>query len=275
MIKVVANQIELINNLVNHHAFHNIITIVILLQAAVLALETFSEFKNYVPLFDYINTFVLSVFIIEAILKMTALYPQPYKYFKDGWNILDFFIIVISLVPFTGGFTTVARLIRLLRITRLTNRSKEMSVMVMTIVRSLPSMVNIFLLLSLLFFIYGIAGYHLFNTIDSEHWGTLPKSVITLFKILTLEGWIEIMNPVTDVNPLNGVFFVSFIIIGTFIVINIFVAIIVKKSEEAYKYIQSEFSSKVTQTEILEEIKEIRKMIENLEEKISNNKEKY
>jgi len=274
VIKILANQIKLINNLVNRNTFHNIITVVILLQAVVLALETFSEFKSYISLFEHINTFVLTIFTIEAILKMAALYPQPYKYFKDGWNILDFFIIVISLIPFTGGFTTVARLIRLLRITRLTNRSKEMSVMVMTIVKSLPSMVNIFLLLSLLFFIYGIAGYHLFNTIDSDHWGTLPKSVITLFKILTLEGWVEIMAPVTDVNPLNGVFFVSFIIIGTFIVINIFVAIIVKKSEEAYKYIQNEFPKKATQTEILEEIKEIRKMIENLEKKISSSKEK-
>ena len=273
MIKILTNQIKLINNLVNHNTFHNIITVVILLQAVVLALETFSEFKSYISLFEYINTLVLTIFIIEAILKIVALYPQPYNYFKDGWNILDFFIIVISLIPFTGSFTTVARLIRLLRITRLTNRSKEMSVMVMTIVKSLPSMVNIFLLLSLLFFIYGIAGYHLFNTIDSDHWGTLPKSVITLFKILTLEGWVEIMASVTDVNPLNGIFFVSFIIIGTFIVINIFVAIIVKKSEEAYKHIQNEFPNKVTQTEILEEIKEIRKMIENLEKKISSSKE--
>jgi voltage-gated sodium channel len=270
---MLTNQIKLINKLVNHHIFHNIITVVILLQAAVLALETFSEFKSYIFLFEYINTFVLSIFIIEAILKMTALYPQSYNYFKDGWNILDFFIIVISLIPFVGGFTTVARLIRLLRITRLTNRSKEMSVMIMTIVKSLPSMVNIFLLLSLLFFIYGIAGYYLFNTIDSAHWGTLPKSVITLFKILTLEGWVEIMTPATNVNPLNGIFFVSFIVIGTFIVINIFVAIIVKKSEEAYKYIQSEYPNKPSQTEILEELKEIRKTIESLEKKISDNKE--
>ena len=64
---------------------------------------------------------------------MVTLYPHPYNYFKNGWNILDFIIIVVSLLPLTGGFTTVGRLIRLLRVTRLTNRSKEMSVMVMTI----------------------------------------------------------------------------------------------------------------------------------------------
>jgi len=106
---------------------------------------------------------------------MIALYPHSYNYFKNGWNILDFIIIVLSLLPLTADFTTVARLIRLLLVTRLTNRSREMSVMVITIIKSLPSMINNFFTSISLFFIYGIAGYHLFNTIDSEHWGTLPK----------------------------------------------------------------------------------------------------
>ena len=103
---------------------------------------------------------------------MIALYPHSYNYFKSGWNILDFIIIVLSLLPLTGGFTTVARLIRLLRVTRLTNRSREMSVMVITIIKSLPSMINIFLRLSLLFFVYGITGvssiqYHRFRTLGN------------------------------------------------------------------------------------------------------------
>jgi voltage-gated sodium channel len=81
------------------------------------------------------------------------------------------------------------------------------------------------------------------------------------------------MASVTDVNPLNGIFFVSFIIIGTLIVINIFVAIIVKKSEEAYKHIQLEFSHSITQNEILEELKEIKRLMENLEKRIPKDKE--
>jgi voltage-gated sodium channel len=81
------------------------------------------------------------------------------------------------------------------------------------------------------------------------------------------------MASVTDVNPLNGIFFVSFIVIGTLIVINIFVAIIVKKSEEAYKHIQLEFSHSITQNEILEELKEIKRLMENLEKRIPKDKE--
>src|SRR5699024_10884794 len=120
-----------------------------------------------------------------------------------------------------------------------------------------PSMVNIFLLLSLLFFIYSIAEYHLFSANDPTHWGSLPRSGLTLFQILTLEGWVEVMSTVTQANPLNILYFISFIVIGTFIVINIFVAVIVRKSEEAYKALEDEIRNPVTQKEILSEIREI------------------
>jgi voltage-gated sodium channel len=130
-------------------------------------------------------------------------------------------------------------------------------------------MVNVFLLLSLIFFIYGIAGYNLFSGVDAENWGTLPRSILTLFQILTLEGWVEIMSSATNVNPLYVIYFVSFIMIGTFVVFNIFVAVIVKKSEEAYKQIENTITTPVTQKEILVEIKEIRKKIEDLESRLN------
>ncbi len=259
----------MVKKLVDHSAFNNFITVVILVQAAVLVLETISELKNYTLLFNLINAFVLSIFIIESALKIVSSYPDISKYFRNGWNILDFTIIMVSLLPLSGGYTTVARLIRLLRVVRLTNRYREMSIVVMTLIKSLPSMVNVFLLLSLIFFIYSIAGYNLFNSIDAENWGTLPRSILTLFQILTLEGWVEIMSSVTNVNPLYVIYFISFIMIGTFVVINIFVAVIVKKSEEAYKQIENTITIPVTQKEILQEIKEIRKKIEDLESRLN------
>ena len=257
-----------IKKIVNNPSFNHFITIIILIQAAVLVLETIPAFAGYYTILESISTVVLIVYIIEAALKISASYPDFSFYFKNGWNILDFSIIVLSLLPLSGGYTTIARLIRLLRVTRLTNRSKEMSAVIMTIMKSIPSMINIFLLLALLFFMYGIAGYHLFSDIDPVHWGSLPKSVLTLFEILTLEGWIEVMSPATLVNPLYGIFFISFIVIGTFIVINIFVAVIVRKSEEAYKQLEMDIANPVTQKEILFEIKEIRKKIEDLESRI-------
>ncbi len=99
--------------------------------------------------------------------------------------------------------------------------------------------------------------------------GSLSRSVLTLFQILTLKGWIEVISAVSQVNPVYVIFFISFIVIGTFIVINIFVAVIVRKSEEAYKNLEMDIANPVTQKEILFEIKEIRKKMEDLESRLS------
>lgn len=259
-----------IKRIVDNTKFNNFITAVILLQAASLTLETFRELDRYHVLFQSINIFVIAVFIVEAALRITSTYPNIALYFKDGWNLFDFSIVVLSVVPLGGDYTTIARLVRLLRVTRLTSRSKEMSAVVMTVIKSVPSMINIFILLLLVFFIYGIAGYHLFNDIDPQHWGSLQRSFLTLFEILTLEDWVDILYIAIDVNPLYGIYFISFIVIGTFIVINIFIGVIVRKSEEAYTNLEEQISiTPVTQKEILDEIKEIRKKINDLESKLS------
>ena len=137
-----------IRKIINYPAFNNFITLVILLQAVVLVLETIPVFNDYYLIFEIISSMVLAVYIVEAALKIAASYPHFSTYFKNGWNIMDFSIIVVSLLPLSEGYTTVARLVRLLRVTRLTHRSKEMSVVIMTIIKSIPSMINIFLLLS-------------------------------------------------------------------------------------------------------------------------------
>ena len=263
-----------LKNFVNSKQFNSFITIVILIQAGVLALETFPQFSQYHEIFEHVHVLVVVIFIVEAILKISSLYPEPQRYFKDGWNIVDFGIIILSLIPFTGSFSTVARLVRLLRITRLTNRSKEMRVMIGTIIKSLPSLLNIFLILCMLFFIYSIAGYHLFKNVDPEHWNSLPTASLTLFKVLTVEGWIEIMDNVIKANIFYVFFFISFIVISTFIVTNIFVAIIVNKSEEAHRQLQREILKSITREEILEEIRELKQIMSDLEKRLATFQDK-
>jgi voltage-gated sodium channel len=216
---------------------------------------------------------VVAVFIIEAALRLIAVYPRPQKYFRDGWNCFDFAIIILSILPIAGQFSTIARLIRLLRITRLITKSTELRAIVSTLVRSIPSIFNILILLSILFFIYAIIGYHLFRYADPEHWSSFPTSLTTLFQVVTLEGWPNIMEPVvSSLGPLYWLYFASFIVIGTFIIINLFISVIVRKSEEAYKQVQQESVIPLTQQDILHEIKEIRRILGDLEKRIGEDK---
>lgn len=262
---------------VANKAFDLVITAVILLQAAALALEATPELHSFsregelveVSIFSTIQTLVVAVFVIEAALRLTAHYPRPQSYFKDGWNCFDFAIIVLSLMPITGGFSTIARLIRLLRITRLITKSTELRAIVTTLVRSIPSIFNILILLSILFFIYAIVGYHLFRTVDPQHWSSFPIAATTLFQIITLEGWVDVMEPIIlNLGPIYWIYFASFILIGTFIVINLFISVIVRKSEEAYQQVQRESQIPLTQQEIMEEIREIHRILQQIEERI-------
>jgi voltage-gated sodium channel len=262
---------------VANKAFDLIITAVILLQAAALALEATPELHSFsregefveASIFSTIQTLVVAVFVIEAALRLTAHYPRPQSYFKDGWNCFDFAIIVLSLLPITGGFSTIARLIRLLRITRLITKSTELRAIVTTLVRSIPSIFNILILLSILFFIYAIVGYHLFRNVDPQHWSSFPIAVTTLFQIITLEGWVDVMEPIIlNLGPIYWIYFASFILIGTFIVINLFISVIVRKSEEAYQQVQRESQIPLTQQEIMEEIREIHRILQEIEERI-------
>jgi voltage-gated sodium channel len=274
--------VSLAQGIVASSTFDWIITGVILLQALALALEATPPIISVSGrdddlleqgTFRLIQNIVVVVFIIEAALRLIAVYPRPQKYFRDGWNCFDFAIIILSVLPTTGQFSTIARLIRLLRITRLITKSTELRTIVSTLVRSIPSIFNILILLSILFFIYAIIGYHLFKGADPEHWSSFPTSLTTLFQVVTLEGWPNIMEPiVSSLGPIYWLYFTSFIVIGTFIIINLFISVIVRKSEEAYKQVQQESAVPLTQRDILDEIKEIRRILEDLEKRISEYK---
>ena len=136
------------------------ITGVILLQALTLAIESTptilpsdKEGKLIITaVFGFIQSLVIDVFIAEAALRLIALYPKPLRYFKDPWNCFDFTIIVLSFLPTTGQFSTIARLVRLIRILRLVTKSTELRAIVSTLARSIPSIFNILILLAILFF---------------------------------------------------------------------------------------------------------------------------
>jgi len=70
-------------------------------------------------------------------------------------------------------------------------------------------------------------------------WGSLGRCFLTLFQILTLEGWTDIQNVVMEVYPWAWLYFVSFVVIAVFVVINLFITVVtnnlqsVKATEES------------------------------------------
>ncbi len=214
------------------------------------------------------NELVLGVFILEALLKMTAVAPRVGRYFQDGWNVFDFSVIVFSLIPATGEYAMIARLARLLRVVRLISTIPELRLIVSTLVRSIPSMGHVMLLMGVIFYIYAITGYQLFHEHDPTHWRTLGISLLSLFRVVTLEDWTDIMYTAMEYHEFAWIYFVSFVVLGTFVVINLFIAVVINNLEEAKVERLRELQAPVTRKEILEDLRSTQRALRRLEERL-------
>ena len=263
-------QISLIaDRLVNKAAFEYTIITLILLNGVFLGLGTSPVLEQqYGDLLHLGNQIILGVFIVEALLKMIALAPRVDMYFRDGWNVFDFLVIVFSLIPATGEFAMVARLARLLRVLRLISAIRELRLIVAALVRSIPSVGHVMLLMSIIVYIYAIIGYQLFHEHDPMHWRSLGISVLTLFNIITLEGWTVVMDNAMQLHSWAWVYFVSFVVAGTFVVINLFIAIIINNLDEAKAERLRELEPPVSRAELLRELRTTRDALRRLEQRL-------
>lgn len=222
-------------------AFNNSIIGLILLTAVIIAIEAFPQFMTpqLESWFETAHSVVLFAFILEALIKIVAESPKPWNYFKSPWNVFDFTLVVVSLLPIAAEFALLGRVLRLLRVVRIINVFPELRLIVETLMRSIPSMFHITILMSLIFFIYGVLGFHLFHEHDPTHWRNLAYSLLTLFRIVTLEDWTDVMYKAMELSPVYALYFVSFVVLGTFVVINLFIAVVINNLDEAkYAHLQ-------------------------------------
>ena len=145
---------------------------------------------------------------------------------------------------------------------------QDLRLIVAALVRSIPSVIHVMLLMSIVVYIYAIMGYHLFHEHDPENWRSLGISVLTLFNIITLEGWTLVMYKAMEAHPWAWLYFVSFIIAGTFVVINLFVAIIINNLEEAKADRLRELAVPPSRDELLREIRATQAALQRLEKRL-------
>ena len=266
--------IDSTQRLVEAPAFEYTIISIIMFNGALLGLGTSPALNERFG--DWIllgNQAALTIFVVEALLKMVAASPRVLGYFKDGWNIFDFLVIVFALIPATGQFAMIARLARLLRVLRLVSTVRDLRLIVSALVRSIPSVGHVMMLMSIIVYIYAIMGYHLFHENDPENWRNLGVSLLTLFNIITLEGWTVVMYTALEVHPLAWLYFVSFVILGTFVVINLFIAIIINNLDEAKLERLRDIESPVSREELMREIRATQEALLRLEARLGNEKE--
>ncbi len=246
--------------------FNNFILFVIGLAAVVVGMQTYKNFEaqHHVTL-NAFDSIILGIFILEVFVKIVAQGRQPLNYFKDSWNVFDFSIVAVCILPIeSNDFVAVLRLARVLRVLKLVSALPRLQVLVGAVLKSVPSIGYVFLLATLHFYIYGCMATFLYSDNDPVHFRNLQTSMLSLFRAVTLEDWTDLMyiNMYGSANygydesaytmladlgvtrdqiksnssPFGAaIFFVSFVITGAMIVLNLFVGVMLTGMQDAKK----------------------------------------
>jgi voltage-gated sodium channel len=202
----------------------------IVFNAITLGIETsHTAMDRWGTLLNIIDRIVIAVFVAELVARMIV---QRGAFFRDGWNIFDFVVVGIALAPATEAFS-VLRALRILRILRLITAVPTLRRVVSGLIASLPGMGAIALLIGLVYYVCAVLAVNLYGDEFPDIFGTLARSLFTLFTIMTLEGWVDgVVRPIMAKHPYAWLFFIPFIIATTFTVLNLFIGVIVSAMQE-------------------------------------------
>jgi len=219
--------------------FQNFITFIIVINSLLIGMETFpAVMQDYGVMIDAFDLVILSMFTIEITLKI---FIYRGKFFTSAWNVFDFVIIAVSILPAAGSFS-IFRALRIIRTLRLLKNLPKLKLIIESLLHSIPSIGWIAVLLCIVYYIFAVVGVNLFGVLYPEYFGDLWKAFFTLFQIMTLESWSSaIARPIMDGVPFSAFYFVSFILIATYTTLNIFIAIVVNTMNEiSLKELQEE-----------------------------------
>jgi voltage-gated sodium channel len=278
-----------IGKLVDSGLFRYFILGVILVSGIIVGMETYPAFyQSHHSMLHVIDRIILLIFGVEITLKILAKGSRPWDFFKDPWNVFDFLIVGVCFIPgIDTHYVAVLRLARVLRVFRVISIFPKLQLLVNALLKSIPSMGYVIVLLAVVFYIYAIMGTFLFGIKDPVHFGNLHISMITLFKVLTLEGWTEIMNiqfygtndPMAEYNSkpisyFSVIYFVSFILLGAMIIMNLFIGVIMNSMQESHQEMEREKKSKRPQSESFEGImQDLDRKIDALKQDLSKLKD--
>jgi voltage-gated sodium channel len=217
--------IALLARLLAHPFTERFILALILVNAVTLGLETDAGIADrWGGVLHAIDVFALSVFVVELTAKMIV---QRSRFVRDPWNVFDFAVVAIALLPASGPLA-VLRALRVLRVLRLITVIPSLRRVVGALLGALPGMGSIVLLLALLFYVGAVMATKLYGADFPEWFGSVPASLYTLFQVMTLESWsMGIVRPVMEVHPQAWLFFVPFILATSFTALNLFIGVIV------------------------------------------------
>lgn len=213
----------------NNNFFEGFIISIILISAIFVGFRTYEESLNpeiflYISYLDYIVTII---FVIEILIRIIA-EKNIINFFRQPWNIFDFLIVSISLIPIESlDSILLARLVRVFRLLRLVSFIPQFRILIESFITAIPRVGYILLFMFVEFYIFAAIGSILFSEISPLHWGNVGLAMLTLFQTATLEGWPDLMYQSLEVQRFSWLFFVVFIILNSLVFMNMIIGVII------------------------------------------------
>ena len=250
--------------------FSNLTTAVIIFYASVLGFKTIGEVEShYAMMLNTLDYMVTAYFLIEIMIKLYA-EEKTMDFFKSGWNVFDFVIVVITIIPLDNtAIAPIARIFRIFRVLRLLTSRPELKKIIDMLIKAIPSIIDIVILMFIVFYIYAIIGNFLFEDAESGLWKDFLISMLTLFRILTFEDWTDVMYEGMEMYSWSWIYFVSFVVIAAFVFFNLFIAVIIGEMQKIdNKDMMDDIHAENDKLDlILEEMKELKLEIKELKAK--------
>ncbi len=232
----------------------------IIANAITLGLETLPHVvARFGDWFEGFNRAALAVFIVELLSRF---FVYRGRFFRDPWRVFDFGIVGVAMMPASSAFS-VLRALRVLRLLRLISLVPSMRKVVSALLTALPGMASIVGLMALVIYVSAVLSTQLFREISPEYFGSLAKSLFTLFQVMTVEGWPDIARQVVAQSPYAWIFFVVYLLLATFMVLNLFIAVIVNAMQSEIA-VDQPGNGEVHTGLILDEVRALRREIDAL-----------
>jgi voltage-gated sodium channel len=206
-------------------AFQRTIIGLILLNAVTLGLETADSIvAQWGGLLYAVDKVLLVIFTIEIAIRI---YAFRGRFFRDAWGLFDIAVVAVAWMPASGDLA-VLRALRVLRVLRLISIVPSLRNVVEAMLAALPGMGSIVLLMLLIFYVAAVMATKLFGDAMPEQFGDLGASLFTLFQLMAMDDFGNIVRQSMEHSPLAWLFFIPFSIVATFVVLNLFIGVIVE-----------------------------------------------
>lgn len=217
--------------IVSSKSWQYTISMLIIINTAVLGMETYpSMMSAHSELLSSIDQTIIYLFVIELITRITA---YRLDFFKNYWSLFDLFVITVALIPAQDAFSAL-RAARAFRALRLISIFPKLRKVIEGLIMAIPGICAIAGVMAVIICVFGLIASKLYGPSFPEWFGNLHLSVFSLFQIMTLEGWPDIVRTVMKEKPFSWLFFVTYILIATFSVLNLFIAVVVDAMQRSH-----------------------------------------